>query len=98
MAVGRTFQESVQKALRMSHPSVDGFVPHLPLKRPWSEQQDLHQELAVPSSTRIFSLAKALHDGVSVDQIHELTAIDKWFLHKLRCITELEKRLRQYDR
>ncbi|XP_060733101.1 carbamoyl-phosphate synthase [ammonia], mitochondrial [Tachysurus vachellii] len=97
MAVGRTFEESVQKALRMCHPSVDGFVPHLPLKRPWSEQQDLHQELAVPSSTRIFSLAKALHDGVSVDQIHELTAIDKWFLHKLRCITELERRLRQYD-
>ncbi|XP_060784979.1 carbamoyl-phosphate synthase [ammonia], mitochondrial [Neoarius graeffei] len=97
MAVGRTFEESIQKALRMCHPSVDGFVPHLPLKRPWTEQHDLHQELAVPSSTRIFSLAKALHDGVSVEQIHELTAIDKWFLHKLRCITELEKQLHQYN-
>ncbi|XP_017326054.1 carbamoyl-phosphate synthase [ammonia], mitochondrial isoform X1 [Ictalurus punctatus] len=96
MAVGRTFEESIQKALRMCHPSVDGFVPHLPLKRPWSGQHDLHQELAVPSSTRIFSLAKALHDGVSVDRIHELTAIDKWFLHKLRRITELEQHLRQY--
>ncbi|XP_026768709.3 carbamoyl-phosphate synthase [ammonia], mitochondrial [Pangasianodon hypophthalmus] len=97
MAVGRTFEESIQKALRMCHPSVDGFVPHLPLKRPWTEQHDLRQELAVPSSTRIFSLAKALHDGVKVDQIHELTAIDKWFLHKLRRITELEQHLRQYD-
>ncbi|KAG7330823.1 hypothetical protein KOW79_004792 [Hemibagrus wyckioides] len=97
MAVGRTFEESIQKALRMCHPSVDGFTPHLPLKRPWTEQHDLRQELAVPSSTRIFSVAKALHDGVSVDQIHELTAIDKWFLHKLRRITGLEQRLRQYD-
>ncbi|XP_072541100.1 carbamoyl-phosphate synthase [ammonia], mitochondrial [Salminus brasiliensis] len=97
MAVGRTFEESIQKALRMCHPSVDGFVPRLPLKKAWSEQCDLRQELAVPSSTRIFSLAKALHDGVTVDQIHQLTAIDKWFLHKLRCITELEKHLSQYD-
>ncbi|XP_036433524.1 carbamoyl-phosphate synthase [ammonia], mitochondrial [Colossoma macropomum] len=97
MAVGRTFEESIQKALRMCHPSVDGFVPRLPLKRAWSEQNDLRQELAVPSSTRIFSLAKALHDGVTVDQIHELTAIDKWFLHKLRRITELEQHLRQYS-
>lgn len=46
---------------------------------------------------RLSSL-QALHDGVGVDQIHELTAIDKWFLHKLRRITELERHLRQYDR
>lgn len=58
MAVGRTFEESVQKALRMCHPSVDGFVPRLPLKKAWADSQDLQQELAVPSSTRIFSLAK----------------------------------------
>ncbi len=58
MAVGRTFEESMQKALRMCHPSVDGFVPRLPLKKAWADTQDLQQELAVPSSTRIFSLAK----------------------------------------
>lgn len=58
MAVGRTFEESVQKALRMCHLSVDGFVPRLPLKKAWADTQDLQQELAVPSSTRIFSLAK----------------------------------------
>lgn len=58
MAVGRTFEESVQKALRMCHLSVDGFVPRLPLKKAWADTQDLKQELAVPSSTRIFSLAK----------------------------------------
>ncbi|XP_034430346.1 carbamoyl-phosphate synthase [ammonia], mitochondrial isoform X2 [Hippoglossus hippoglossus] len=96
MAVGRTFEESVQKALRMCHPSVDGFVPHLPLKKAWADTQDLQQELAVPSSTRIFSLAKALHTGMSVDQIHQLTAIDKWFLHKLRKITQMEQHLENY--
>ncbi|MEQ2192182.1 hypothetical protein XENOCAPTIV_008205 [Xenoophorus captivus] len=98
MAVGRTFEESVQKALRMCHPSVDGFVPRLPLRKAWSNAQNLQQELAVPSSTRIFSLAKALHNGMSVDQIHQLTAIDKWFLHKLRRITQLEQNLGNYNK
>ncbi|XP_067301197.1 carbamoyl-phosphate synthase [ammonia], mitochondrial [Pseudorasbora parva] len=97
MAVGRTFEESIQKALRMCHPSVDGFVPCLPLKRAWAEQRDLQRELSMPSSTRIFSLAQALHSGVTVDQIHDLTAIDKWFLHKLRHITEMEQHLGQYN-
>uniref|UniRef100_A0A8D3BQT0 carbamoyl-phosphate synthase (ammonia) n=2 Tax=Scophthalmus maximus TaxID=52904 RepID=A0A8D3BQT0_SCOMX len=96
MAVGRTFEESVQKALRMCHPSVDGFVPRLPLKKAWADTQDLQQELAVPSSTRIFSLAKALHSGMSVDQIHQLTAIDKLFIHKLRRITQLEQHLANF--
>lgn len=58
MAVGRTFEESMQKALRMCHPSVDGFVPRLPLKKAWTNTRGLQQELAVPSSTRIFSIAK----------------------------------------
>ena len=58
MAVGRSFEESMQKALRMCHPSVDGFMPRLPLKKAWADTQDLQQELAVPSSTRIFSIAK----------------------------------------
>ncbi|KAF1382425.1 hypothetical protein PFLUV_G00143650 [Perca fluviatilis] len=97
MAVGRTFEESVQKALRMCHPSVDGFVPRLPLKKAWADTQDLEQELAVPSITRIFSLAKALHSGMSVDQIHQLTFIDKWFLHKLNRITQLEQHLANYN-
>ncbi|XP_050974207.1 carbamoyl-phosphate synthase [ammonia], mitochondrial isoform X2 [Labeo rohita] len=97
MAVGRTFEESIQKALRMCHPSVDGFVPRLPLKKAWAEQRDLERELSLPSSTRIFSLAQALHSGVTVDQIHDLTAIDKWFLHKLKHITAMEQLLGQYN-
>lgn len=96
MAVGRSFEESIQKALRMCHPSVDGFMPRLPMNKPWAKKQDLEQELAVPSSTRIFSIAKALHNGMSVDQIHSLTAIDKWFLHKLRRIVALEKHMSHF--
>ncbi|CAL8342208.1 unnamed protein product [Boreogadus saida] len=97
MAVGRTFEESMQKALRMCHPSVDGFMPRLPLNKAWGADQDLEQELAVPSSTRVFSLAKALHSGMSVDRIHELTAIDKWFLHKLNRITLMEQHLTNFN-
>ncbi|KAK1165865.1 carbamoyl-phosphate synthase [ammonia], mitochondrial [Acipenser oxyrinchus oxyrinchus] len=96
MSVGRSFEESIQKALRMCHPSVDGFMPRLPMNKPWAKKQDLEQELAVPSSTRIFSIAKALHNGMSVDQIHSLTAIDKWFLHKLRRIVALEKHMSHF--
>ncbi|KAF3843004.1 hypothetical protein F7725_001853 [Dissostichus mawsoni] len=81
------FEESMQKALRMCHPSVDGFVPRLPHKKAWADNQDLQQELSVPSITRIFSLAK----------IHQLTAIDKWFLHKLYRITQLEQHLANYN-
>uniref|UniRef100_H3AH65 Carbamoyl-phosphate synthase [ammonia], mitochondrial n=2 Tax=Latimeria chalumnae TaxID=7897 RepID=H3AH65_LATCH len=97
MAIGRTFEESMQKALRMCHPSVDGFMPRLPMKKAWPENFNLEQEMIVPSSTRVYSLAKALHDGVSVDEIHRLTAIDKWFLYKLLRIVDLEKHLMQYN-
>ncbi|XP_077473870.1 carbamoyl-phosphate synthase [ammonia], mitochondrial [Stigmatopora argus] len=96
MAVGRTFEESMQKALRMCHPSVDGFVPRLPLKKAWTDNHNLQQELAVPSSTRIFSIAKALHSGMSIDEIHQLTSIDMWFLHKLKRIAQLEQHLANY--
>uniref|UniRef100_A0A4W3J2K6 Carbamoyl phosphate synthase arginine-specific large chain n=1 Tax=Callorhinchus milii TaxID=7868 RepID=A0A4W3J2K6_CALMI len=84
MAIGRTFEESFQKALRMCHPSVEGFVPRLPMKKSWSEDIDLQKDLAVPSINRIYSLAKALHSGISVNEIYKLTAIDKWFLYKLK--------------
>lgn len=69
MAVGRTFEESMQKALRMCHPSVDGFVPRLPLRKAWADSQDLQQELAVPSSTRIFSLAKV--DSIPLNVVND---------------------------
>ncbi|KAK2526140.1 Cps1 [Columba guinea] len=95
MAIGRTFEESFQKALRMCHPSVDGFTSHLPMNKAWPDVVDLQKELLEPSSTRIFTIAKALHNEVPVDVIHELTAIDKWFLYKMRNIVNMEKILKE---
>ncbi|KAM6348489.1 carbamoyl-phosphate synthase [ammonia], mitochondrial [Alca torda] len=95
MAIGRTFEESFQKALRMCHPSVDGFTSHLPMNKAWPAIVDLQKELSEPSSTRIYAIAKALENNVPVDVIHKLTAIDKWFLYKMRSIVNTEKVLKE---
>ncbi|NXQ13915.1 CPSM synthase, partial [Peucedramus taeniatus] len=95
MAIGRTFEESFQKALRMCHPSVGGFVAQLPMNKDWPAIVDLQKELSEPSSTRIYAIAKALDDEVPVDVIHKLTAIDKWFLYKMRSIVNMEKILKE---
>lgn len=63
MAIGRTFEESFQKALRMCHPSADGFVPHLPMNKAWPAAVDLQKELSEPSSTRIYAIAKVTKGG-----------------------------------
>lgn len=62
MAIGRTFEESFQKALRMCHPSVDGFTSRLPLNKAWPAGTDLQKELSEPSSTRIYAMAKVTKD------------------------------------
>ncbi|NXT25397.1 CPSM synthase, partial [Syrrhaptes paradoxus] len=95
MAIGCTFEESFQKALRMCHPSVDGFTSHLPMNKAWPAIVDLQKELSEPSSTRIYAIAKALDNEVPVDVIHRLTAIDKWFLYKMRSIVNMEKILKE---
>uniref|UniRef100_A0A8C0EDG5 Carbamoyl phosphate synthase arginine-specific large chain n=1 Tax=Bubo bubo TaxID=30461 RepID=A0A8C0EDG5_BUBBB len=95
MAIGRTFEESFQKALRMCHPSVDGFTSHLPMNKAWPAIVDLQKELSEPSSTRIYAIAKALDNEVPVDVIHKLTAIDKWFLYKMRKKTTTLRRAKQ---
>ncbi|KAM6307660.1 carbamoyl-phosphate synthase [ammonia], mitochondrial [Aegotheles albertisi] len=97
MAIGRTFEESFQKALRMCHPSVDGFTSHLPINKAWPTTVDLQKELSEPSSTRIYAIAKALDNKVPVDVIHKLTAIDKWFLYKMHSIVNMEKILKEVN-
>ncbi|XP_056352515.1 carbamoyl-phosphate synthase [ammonia], mitochondrial [Oenanthe melanoleuca] len=97
MAIGRTFEESFQKALRMCHPSVDGFVSHLPMNKAWPAIVDFQKELSEPSSTRIYAIAKALDNEVPVDVIHKLTAIDKWFLYKMQSIANMEKILKEVN-
>ncbi|NXL75499.1 CPSM synthase, partial [Leptocoma aspasia] len=97
MAIGRTFEESFQKALRMCHPSVDGFGSQLPMNKAWPAIVDLQKELSEPSSTRIYAIAKALDNEVPVDVIHNFTAIDKWFLYKMRSIANMEKILKEVN-
>eukprot|EP00057_Strongylocentrotus_purpuratus_P025741 XP_011680215.1 PREDICTED: carbamoyl-phosphate synthase [ammonia], mitochondrial [Strongylocentrotus purpuratus] len=95
MAIGRTFEESLQKALRMIHPSIDGFTPDLPSGKKLPGK--LEDELRVPSSNRIYAIAKAFQDGFSVDKIHDLTSIDKWFLHKLDKIKDIDDELGEFN-
>uniref|UniRef100_A0A182Q907 Uncharacterized protein n=1 Tax=Anopheles farauti TaxID=69004 RepID=A0A182Q907_9DIPT len=84
MAIGRTFEEAFQKALRMVD-SVDGFDPYL---KPVNEQ-----ELEQPTDKRMFVLAAALKAGYTVEQIYELTKIDRWFLRKFKAIIDFTKEL-----
>ena len=90
MAIGRTFEEVIQKGLRMIGQGMHGFIEN---KR--TKVADLEKALKEPTDKRIFVIESAFREGYTVDQIHELTKIDKWFLYKLRNIVntamELEK-------
>jgi len=81
MAIGRTFEEAIQKGLRMIGQGLHGFVGNKELKI-----DDVEAALKAPTDKRILVVEKALHSGYTVDQIHDLTKIDKWFLQKLQNI------------
>lgn len=88
MAIGRSFEEVIQKGLRMIGQGMHGFVANKELEVP-----DIDEALSHPTDKRIFIIANALHKGYTVDRIHELTKIDKWFLYKLQGILNTEKEL-----
>ncbi|MFA6873898.1 MAG: carbamoyl-phosphate synthase large subunit, partial [Bacteroidaceae bacterium] len=90
MAIGRTFEEVIQKGLRMIGQGMHGFVENKELKI-----EDIEKSLKAPTDKRIFVIAKALNQGYTIDQIHELTKIDKWFLQKLMNIYKTSKELEQ---
>ena len=91
MAIGRSFEESMQKALRMTHPAMVGFSSQLPGEAVLLDtEEELNAALKVPSNTRIHAIAKALERGYSVDRICDLTMIDPWFLHKLKNIHNIQ--------
>ncbi len=90
MAIGRKFEEALQKGLRMLEIGFDGLV----LNRA-PETEDLRKELAEPTDLRIFAIPEALKQGMSIDEIHELTHIDRWFLYKIGNIVEMEQHLRE---
>ena len=90
MAIGRTFEEAIQKGLRMIGQGMHGFVENKELKIP-----DIDAALREPTDKRIFVISKAMHlPEYTIDKIHELTKIDKWFLYKLKHIIDIDERLK----
>ncbi|MCH5246910.1 MAG: carbamoyl-phosphate synthase (glutamine-hydrolyzing) large subunit [Muribaculaceae bacterium] len=92
MAIGRTFEEAIQKGLRMIGQGMHGFVGNHELK-----VGDVEKALREPTDKRIFVIAQAMQQGLSVEKIHELTKIDRWFLHKLHHIIDTENELDQTE-
>ena len=88
MAIGRTFEEAIQKGLRMIGQGMHGFVENKELVIP-----DIDKALREPTDKRIFVISKAFRAGYTVDQVHELTKIDRWFLEKLMNIMQTSKEL-----
>ena len=91
MAVGRTFEEALQKGLRMIGQGMHGFVENHEIRI-----QDIKTSLHEPTDMRIFVVSKALKVGYTVEQIHELTMIDRWFLQKLKHIVDIDQRLKTF--
>lgn len=92
MAIGRTFEEAIQKGLRMIGQGMHGFCENKELVIP-----DIDSALREPTDRRIFVISKALRQGYTVDAIHELTKIDKWFLYRLKGIIDTSEQLAAYD-
>ena len=92
MAIGRTFEEAIQKGIRMIGQGANGFVCNKPYK-----VADLDDALSHPTDTRIFAIAAAFESGYSVERIHELTHIDRWFLDKLAHIEATYRSLEACD-
>ena len=90
MAIGRTFEEAIQKGLRMIGQGMHGFIENKELVI-----EDIDKALKEPTDKRIFIIAKAMAQGYTIDQIHDLTKIDKWFLQKLKNICDIDSRLHQ---
>jgi carbamoyl-phosphate synthase large subunit len=88
MAIGRTFEESIQKGIRMIGQGMHGFVGNHEM-----DIRDIDVELSEPTDMRILVIEKAFDEGYTVDRIHELTRIDKWFLVKLKNIFDLKLEL-----
>jgi len=91
MAIGRTFEEVIQKACRMVNPGLDGLEGRDSNLLPCEGKIPLKDQLKNATDTRLFSVQAAFEDGWSVDEVHKLTKIDKWFLCKLKNISEMRK-------
>ena len=93
MAIGRNFEEAIQKGLRMIGQGMHGYVENKELKI-----TDIDAALREPTDKRIFVISKAMHDPqYDIDRIHELTKIDKWFLQKLKHIIDIDEQLKKQN-
>ena len=92
MAIGRTFEEALQKGLRMIGQGMHGFVENHEIKI-----KDIAKSLHEPTDMRIFVVSKAMKIGYTVEQIHQLTMIDRWFLEKLKHIVIIDQRLHDFS-
>ena len=92
MSIGRSFEEMLQKGLRMIGQGMHGFVGNDHVKF-----ENLDEELANPTDLRIFALAQALEEGYTVERIEELTKIDKWFIERMKNIVDFEHKLQTYN-
>ena len=92
MAIGRTFEEVIQKGLRMIGQGMHGFTGNKEMT-----VEDIDKSLAEPTDKRIFVIASALEKGYSVDKIHELTKIDRWFLYRLQNIVTTSHQLKEFN-
>ncbi len=92
MSIGRSFEEMIQKGLRMIGQGMHGFVGN-----DHTKFDNLEDALANPTDLRIFAIAQALEEGYSIDHIEELTKIDKWFLERLKHIVDLKHQLMEYN-
>ncbi len=92
MAIGRTFEEVIQKSLRMIGQGMHGFVGNRDMKI-----DDIDKALAEPTDKRIFVISEAMKRGYSVDRIHQLTKIEKWFLYRLQNIIVTQRELEEYN-
>ena len=90
MAIGRNFEEAIQKGIRMIGQGVHGFVENKELK-----VDDIDEALKEPTDKRVLVISKAMHKGYTVDQIHELTKIDRGFLYKLKHIIDIDEKLKK---
>ncbi|MCD8264029.1 MAG: carbamoyl-phosphate synthase (glutamine-hydrolyzing) large subunit [Tannerellaceae bacterium] len=93
MAIGRTFEEAIQKGLRMISQGMHGFVENKELVI-----ADIDKALNEPTDRRVFAISKAFRTGYTIDQIYDLTKIDKWFLQKLYNIIRTAEMLESYDK
>ena len=93
MAIGRTFEEAIQKGIRMVGLGMHGFVAN----KEEINISEIESELTHPTDRRIFAIAEAFNKGYSVDDIHEKTKIDRWFLQKLKNIFQIKNELEQFS-